>query len=126
MTTAAEVGLIGAEDLDHLWFAVSAGRVLVTQDADFLRLHEEGVPHAGVVYCQQQSKTAGEILRFLLLFHAALLSEEMTNSVEFRWQTGLAPPTSPLQPPISIRYRWRFNFKKTSRSKARSAGGALN
>ena len=59
MTTVGQVGLIGAEDLVHLQFAASTGHVLVTQDADFLRLPEEGVAHA------------------------ALLPEEMTNSVEF-------------------------------------------
>ena len=83
VTTVGQVGLIGAEDLVHLQFAASTGHVLVTQDADFLRLHEEGVAHAGIVYCQQQSKALGEMLRFLLLIHAALLPEEMTNSVEF-------------------------------------------
>jgi predicted nuclease of predicted toxin-antitoxin system len=65
VTTARDAGLIAAEDTRHLAFTAAAGRVLVTQDVDFLRLHAEGVPHAGIVYCQQQSKSIGELLRLL-------------------------------------------------------------
>jgi predicted nuclease of predicted toxin-antitoxin system len=36
VTTAAEAGLIGATDTAHLEFAASSGRVVVTQDDDFL------------------------------------------------------------------------------------------
>ena len=83
MTTARDAGLMAAEDTQHLAFAAAAGRVLVTQDVDFLRLHAEGVPHAGIVYCQQQLRSIGELLRLLLLIHAVLLPEEMMNRVEF-------------------------------------------
>ncbi|MGH9673690.1 MAG: DUF5615 family PIN-like protein [Bryobacteraceae bacterium] len=38
VTTSAESGLLGANDAAQLSFAASAGRVLVTHDADFLRL----------------------------------------------------------------------------------------
>ncbi len=37
VTTAAEAALIGATDMAHLEFAASSGRVVVTQDDDFLR-----------------------------------------------------------------------------------------
>ena len=67
----------------HLMFAARSGRVLVTQDVDFLRLHAEGVQHAGIVYCPQHSRTVGEMLRLLLLIHSALAPEEMINRVEF-------------------------------------------
>ncbi len=39
VTTTAEAGLRGAGDEAHVAFALSEGRVLVTNDADFLRLH---------------------------------------------------------------------------------------
>ena len=42
VTTAADAGLIGATDVAHLEFAASWGRVVVTQDDDFLRLHAQG------------------------------------------------------------------------------------
>jgi predicted nuclease of predicted toxin-antitoxin system len=82
-TTTADAGLVGAADRDHLAFAAAAGRVVVTQDTDFLRLHAEGVPHAGIVYCHSQSCTIGEMLRRLLLIHAALSPDEMKNRVEY-------------------------------------------
>jgi hypothetical protein len=46
--------LIGASDKEHLDFAASSGRVMGTQDDDFLRLPTEGIAHAGIAYCRQQ------------------------------------------------------------------------
>jgi predicted nuclease of predicted toxin-antitoxin system len=48
VTTTGDTGLIGATDLAHIEFAASSGRVLVTQDDDFLRLHAKGVAHSGI------------------------------------------------------------------------------
>jgi predicted nuclease of predicted toxin-antitoxin system len=42
VTTAAEAGLTGVTDSTHMEFAASSGRVVVTQDDDFLRLHAQG------------------------------------------------------------------------------------
>jgi len=83
VTMTADAGLIGATDVAHIEFAASSGRVLVTQDDDFLRLHAKGVAHAGIAYCQQQSMSAGEILRRLILIHDLLSPEEMDGKVEF-------------------------------------------
>jgi len=83
VTTAVEVGLTGATDLAHLEFAGSSGRVVVTQDDDFLRLHAQGVTHAGIAYCQQQSMPIGEMLRRVILIHDLLSAEEMAGRVEF-------------------------------------------
>ena len=83
VTTAASAGLIGAADLTHLSFAASSGRVVVTQDDDFLRLHAQGMAHAGIAYCQQQSLSLGQMLRRLILIHDLLSPEEMAGRVEF-------------------------------------------
>jgi predicted nuclease of predicted toxin-antitoxin system len=56
VTTPATAGLAGSDDLEHLDFCRREGRVIFTQDADFLALHRAGEPHAGMVYCQQQSR----------------------------------------------------------------------
>jgi uncharacterized protein with PIN domain len=48
--TVTEAGLRQAEDDEHLAFALHEGRVAVTCDADFLRLHAQGPAHAGIVY----------------------------------------------------------------------------
>ena len=82
-TTAAEAGLIGATDMAQLEFAASSGRVVVTQDDDFLRLHAQGATHAGIAYCQQQSMSIGEMLRGVILIHDLLSPEEMVGRVEF-------------------------------------------
>ena len=83
MTTTADVNLIGATDLAHIEFAASSGRVRVTQDDDFLRLHTQGVAHTGIAFCQQQSMSTGEMLRRLILIHDLLLPEELAGRVEF-------------------------------------------
>jgi hypothetical protein len=83
VTTAAEEGLTGATDLVQLEFAASSGRVVVTQDDDFLRLHAQGVIHAGIAYCQQQSMSIGEMLRRVILIYDLLSPAEMAGRVEF-------------------------------------------
>jgi predicted nuclease of predicted toxin-antitoxin system len=83
VTTTVDAGLIGAPDLAQLQFAHTSGRVLVTQDHDFVRLHGQQVPHAGIVYCQQQSMSIGEVLRRLVLTHDLLAPEEIAGKIEF-------------------------------------------
>jgi len=83
VTTSAESGLLGSADGTQLSFATSAGRVLVTHDADFLRLHSEGVIHAGIAYCQQGAVPVGQMLRQLVLIFDLLTPEEMGGRVEF-------------------------------------------
>src|SRR6266516_1446372 len=83
VTTTREAGLAGAEDAVQLAFATSAGRVIVTQDADYLRLHAKGIAHAGIVYYPQRSLSIGEVLSGILLIHGLLSREEMKNHVEF-------------------------------------------
>jgi predicted nuclease of predicted toxin-antitoxin system len=83
VTTTADAGLIGTSDREQLAFALEAGRVLITQDVDFLRLHTEGVPHAGIGFWRQQTHSLGAVLRRLLLMHATISSEDMKNRVEY-------------------------------------------
>jgi predicted nuclease of predicted toxin-antitoxin system len=83
VTMPTEIGLREAEDARHLAFARSEERVLFTHDADFLRLHAGGMPHAGIVYCHPLSRSIGEIVRGLLMIAACLNAEEFRNHVEF-------------------------------------------
>jgi hypothetical protein len=83
VTTTAEARLLGADDKDQLAFAASHGRVMVTHDADFLRLHAEGIVHAGIAYCLAGALTVGELLRHLVLIYDLLSAEEMENRIEF-------------------------------------------
>ena len=52
VTTASDAALLGASDAEHVAFARSQGRVIVTHDDDFLRLHAESIEHAGIVYAK--------------------------------------------------------------------------
>jgi len=83
VTTTREVGLQGADDIDHIAFALPAGRVIVTHDEDYLVLHAQGVRHAGIVYCHQHARTIGQILGALVLLWQVLEPREMANRVEY-------------------------------------------
>jgi hypothetical protein len=68
--------------VEQLKFAHETGRVLVTQDADFLRLHADGIGHSGIAFFRQ-GKTTSDILRMLILLFDLLTAEEITGRVEF-------------------------------------------
>ena len=83
IATAAESGAVGLPDDDLLVCCLTEGRVLVTQDRDFLRLHQQVAPHAGIIFCEQGSRSLGEIVAFLLLIADVLDPAEMAGRVEF-------------------------------------------
>lgn len=83
VTVASDAGLLGATDEEHLAFAHAARRVLVTHDDDYLVLHRQGFPHAGIAYCHPAALGIGDILRGLLLIWGVMVPEEMQNHVEF-------------------------------------------
>jgi hypothetical protein len=72
----------GAKDEDHLSLALSHGRVILTQDADFLRLHAAGARHSGIIYARQQTPV-GMIIRGVMLIVEVLDAGEMVDQVEF-------------------------------------------
>ena len=76
------VEVMTAEDEQHLVLALGEGRVIFTQDADFLRLHASGRPHAGIVYAPQGT-AVGTIVRSLMLIFDVLTPEDMPSHVEF-------------------------------------------
>ncbi len=67
VTTTSEAGLLGSTDEDHIAHALKEGRVIFTQDADFLRLAADGVEHAGIAYCHPEHRSLGDTLRLLIL-----------------------------------------------------------
>jgi hypothetical protein len=80
--TVAEAGSLGAPDVVHLVRALREGRVLVTQDDDFLRLAAGGERHAGIVYVPPD-RSIGTVVRGLALIHAVLSAEEMHGQIEY-------------------------------------------
>jgi predicted nuclease of predicted toxin-antitoxin system len=82
-TTASEARLLGTSDEVHLHSASAEKRVIVTHDADFLRLHAQGRQHPGIVYSSPQSCTLGEMIRLLTLIWELIPADEICNRVEF-------------------------------------------
>jgi hypothetical protein len=83
VTTAADAGLLGAADDAHLAFARTEGRVIYTNDEDYLVLHDRGNEHAGIAYAHQQRRSIGHVIRALTLLWELFEPDEMRNHVEF-------------------------------------------
>ena len=83
VSTTHEAGLQDAEDPAHIAYALAEGRVIFTQDDDFLRHHHVGVPHASIVYAKQGSRSIGEIVRYLKLMNDFLDAADMIGQVEY-------------------------------------------
>ncbi len=76
MVRCEDVGLGDAADLEHLKYATQEGRVVITNDADFVRLHyewqTEGKQHAGIMFCLshvQGQAAVGRIMNEVMLYH---------------------------------------------------------
>jgi hypothetical protein len=78
-STAAQ--LLHAPDEKQLAYATQ--KVLVTHDADYLVMHRQGIPHAGIAYCHPEALGVGTIIRGLFLLWGAMTPEEMQNRVQF-------------------------------------------
>ncbi|MEO1210933.1 MAG: DUF5615 family PIN-like protein [Cyanobacteria bacterium J06638_20] len=83
VTTTPQQNLMGASDEEQLAFAYAQQRVLFTQDDDFLKLHQTGISHVGMLYCQQGKRSIGEIIRTLTLIWELVDPEDMVGQVEF-------------------------------------------
>ena len=83
VTTTPQEGLISVSDEEQLAFCLSQARVIFTQDTDFLRLHNAGAIHAGIIYCSQGNRSIGEIIRSLVLIWELLEPEEIHGYLEF-------------------------------------------
>jgi hypothetical protein len=75
-------GQLGASDAGLLAFAAEHRRVLITADADHLRLHAAGVPHAGIVFVPADAAIV-LLIGGTMLIAEVLTAEEMENRVEF-------------------------------------------
>jgi hypothetical protein len=82
VTTTNDAGLAGASDHSQLSFATTSGRVIITHDDDFLRLHAAGAGHAGIVFCLEY-RIIGELVRGLALIHDVLRPDEMCSRIEY-------------------------------------------
>ena len=83
VTTTHDAGLSGALDQEHLSYCLETGRVMFTQDEDYLELHASGVAHAGIAYCHQRQRSLRELIDGLQLIWELLDEEDMTGRIEF-------------------------------------------
>src|SRR5689334_99523 len=77
VTTTPELRLLGVIDEDQLAYCFAEGRVIFSYDEDMLRLAASGVEHAGIVFCQQQRRSIGDIIRGLVLVWERLEPADM-------------------------------------------------
>lgn len=83
VTTSVEVGLLAARDDEQLAFATREGRVLITRDQDFLRLHAENQEHAGVIFWTEHRRTLGPFIRAVDALFIDRTQEELRGDVVF-------------------------------------------
>ncbi len=75
--------MLGQPDRSHLNLANLQGRVIVTDDTDFLIEAAKSTDHPGIVFCRRTSFTQGQIIRFLILLHGVYTPAEMRGRVEY-------------------------------------------
>jgi predicted nuclease of predicted toxin-antitoxin system len=83
VTVPAEHGLIGASDEQHLAFARGQGRIVITHDADFLKIHARGDQHAGIAFCHVRQYSIRQLIRAALTLAMTTTVERMANRVEY-------------------------------------------
>jgi hypothetical protein len=82
-TTTPEAGLLGAADEEQAAYALLASRVIFTQDRDFLRIHATGIAHAGIAYCEKDTRSIGEIIDGQVLIWEVYEPKEIAGRVEY-------------------------------------------
>ena len=83
VTTTPEAGLRGATDEAQLAYGLRKSRVVVSHDADMLRLAAAGTPHAGIIYCPVRKCSVGRLVSKLLAVASRVAPDKMVGRIEF-------------------------------------------
>ena len=83
LTTTKDAGLIGASDVEQLDYARREGRVIFSEDADFLILAAQTAQHAGIAYPRKGTRSIRQIIDQLELIHGVMTAEDMQGHVEY-------------------------------------------
>ena len=78
-----EIGLEATPDPMIIDAAQQLGRVIYTGDADFLRLNDAGIQHAGIFYHHPRKYSIGDAINAVALACGTLSADEMNNHVEY-------------------------------------------
>ncbi|MGE3799649.1 MAG: DUF5615 family PIN-like protein [Candidatus Kapaibacterium sp.] len=81
--TVVEANMRTASDTEQLEYARKHQLVVVTHDADFLRMGQREENHYGIVFCRKNNRSVGEMIRSLFLIHALLTPDELRGKIEF-------------------------------------------
>ena len=83
VTTVQQLDMRGALDQVILQTALEQGRVVYTNDVDFLRHHAMGIGHSGIIYHHALDYSLGEAIRRVSIACEILSTEEMMDRVVF-------------------------------------------
>jgi predicted nuclease of predicted toxin-antitoxin system len=83
VTTTSDAGLLAASDLEQLDYIVREGRIIITQDTDFLRPAASGHTHPGIAFCPAGTRSVGDVIRGARLIWELLEPDEMHNRIEY-------------------------------------------
>jgi hypothetical protein len=67
----------------HVAFALREGRVIFTNDSDFLRLADSGARYGGICYCHPEKSDIGHVALYLALLSECLSPDQCANRIEF-------------------------------------------
>ncbi len=82
--SAVDLGYAGNPDTFHLKKASEINAVILTRDADFLKMaHSSGVRHNGIIFAHSKNTSIGQCIRAVELIVNILLADDMKNHIEF-------------------------------------------
>lgn len=84
VSSVHELQIFSEDDPIVLELANEVERVICTRDADFVRLAQAGMEHAGIVFFDRGQRNIGYMVRSLRSIAQDITMEEMRNRVEFR------------------------------------------
>ena len=80
--SAKDINKLGLTDQQQLEIAIREEAVILTNDADFIRI-AVNKKHAGVIYIHQQKLTIGESVKRLKIIVETKTPEQMKNQTIF-------------------------------------------
>ncbi len=87
VTSVQERGLVGRPDPVLLQIATTEGRLMLTQDQDFLGLNAQwiaaGRDHAGIVFWRREATSIGQVIAGVIRFATDASPEQARNHVIF-------------------------------------------
>ena len=76
-------GPLGDDDPVHLERATVMGRVVCTEDDDFIKLAAQGKTHAGIIFGEQDRHSIGDWVKYLRFACDVHSAEELINTINY-------------------------------------------